>query len=173
MSNVAFLRSVASGREITGTPGEQSSFGKHLKQYRLGKLQSTGKKRHRESPYLIIEKKLVQYIRMRQLKYQQDKCGLSWDYMKLKCLEWAKLEDEEKYATFSASAGFINRVLDTHRLEGVHLHGEANDMTDEERQIAMAGFRDSFHKLIADLDIPPERACTASGRSLHPRLQVV
>ena len=49
-------------------------------------------KRIRTSPYDVVERKLVDYIEFRVLMHKNghDKCGLSYDILQLKALDWAK-----------------------------------------------------------------------------------
>jgi hypothetical protein len=98
------------------------------------------KKRTQESKFKAVEDKLVHYICLHQsLVCQCDKCGLSWIILQKKLVHWAApLEEDEVYKNFEASPGFISRVLRDHDLIGVSLHGEANDMDDEEIEQIMS-----------------------------------
>jgi hypothetical protein len=60
------------------------------------------------------------------------------------------------YKNFEASPWFISWVLRDHNLIGVSLHGEANDMDDEEREWIMSAWRGKFWKKLRDRNIPPE-----------------
>jgi hypothetical protein len=156
MSNAQFLKSSESGNVFTGTVSQQMSFGRYLKQFENGELEPSGKKRSRESKYKVLEDKLVEYIRLCQQLYQTDKCGLSWLILQKKLLHWAKLEEDEVYSDFQASPSFISRVLRTHNLIGVSLHGEANDMDDETREGIMLEWWGKFWAKLRDRNIRPE-----------------
>ena len=72
----------------------------------------TGQKRVRKRCYLQLEQLLIQYVELRGRLYVHDKCGLSYMYMKIKTLKWARqLLSPEAVATFSASDGWINATL--------------------------------------------------------------
>ena len=62
---------------------------------------------------------------------------------------------------FKASSGWISRVLTRHNKVGIHLHGEADDMTAGEREEIMAGWRLTFHDLLEEYSIPP--SCVYNG----------
>jgi hypothetical protein len=161
MSIGLFLKSNLSGEQFTGTKSQQVLFAKYLKKYENGELRPLTKKRVRQSKYVALEEKLVKYIRLRQSLYHRDKCGLSWVVLEKKLADWATIEEDEAYNDFKASPGFISRVLKDHNLIGVSLHGEANDMNDEEREGIMADWRVMFWKKLEDRNIGPE--CLYNG----------
>ena len=47
------------------------------------------------------------------------------------------------------------------------MHGEANDMTDEEREIIMSAWRKDFHANIAEVDTIPECVWNADQTGLY------
>jgi hypothetical protein len=153
MSNVQFLKSSESGEVFTGTASQQTSFGRYLKKFENGELESSSKKRCRESKYKVLEDKLVKYIHLHQRLYQTDKCGLSWMILQTKLRHWASLEEDEVYKDFQASPSFISRVLRTHNLISMSLHGEANDMDDETREGIMLEWRGKFWAKLRDHNI--------------------
>jgi hypothetical protein len=153
MTNAQFLKSSESGEVFTGTVSQQISFRRYLKQFENGELKPSGKKRSRESKYKVLEDKLVEYICLHQKLYQTDKCGLSWLILQKKLLNWAKLEENDD---FQASPSFISRVLQTHNLIGVSLHGEANNMDDEMREGIMLEWQGKFWAKLRDRNIQPE-----------------
>jgi hypothetical protein len=65
------------------------------------------------------------------------------------------------YKNFEASLRFISWVLRDHNLIGVLLHGEANDMGDEESERIMSAWREKFWKKLHDHNILPE--CIYNG----------
>jgi hypothetical protein len=73
-----------------------------------------------------------------------------------KLVHWAALEEDEVYKNFEASYEFIRQVLRDHNLIGVSLHGEANDMDDEERERIMSALGEKFWKKLRDHYVPPE-----------------
>ena len=71
-----------------------------------------------------MEQLLIQYVELRGRLYVHDKCGLSYMYMKIKTLKWARqLLSPEAVATFSASDGWINATLAHYNLQGLKLAG--------------------------------------------------
>ena len=69
-----------------------------------------------------------------------------------KCLKWAKdlgLED------FRASDGWLNNTLRHHNMQRIRLHGEADDLTDEEVKAAMDPFRAELQELADDKGVGP------------------
>ena len=90
-----------------------------VKDVKEGKFQQAlyrGKmKRIRLSPFLPIEKKVVQYVEYRNVMYRtgHDKCGLSYHILQAKSLQWAKdLLSEYDMSNFRASIKWIHSVLD-------------------------------------------------------------
>jgi len=148
LTHRAFLESSHSGGEVTGTQSEINGFGKHLKQYATGALKPSQNKRNRGSLYPDLEAKLVAYVRLRQRLYKKDKVGLSWTYMQEKLKLWAKAENDDKYKYFQASPGFLNRCLKRNGIVGFSLHGEANEISDEDRVRVINVCRDEIKETI-------------------------
>ena len=46
--------------------------------------------RGRSRKYVEIENKLIQYLDLCAHKYAQEKCGVSWIFMEMKCLKFAQ-----------------------------------------------------------------------------------
>ena len=57
---------------------------------------------------------------------------------------------------FKASPCWISDTLNRNKKVGVHLYGESNDMTDEEREIIISAWRKDFHAKISEVDTPPK-----------------
>ena len=92
---------------------------------------------------------LIQYLDLRAKRYQRDKCSVSWSTLTAKSLDYAKKTGEAADTLFQASPGWIKNVLDRNDMVGIKLHGEANDMDDEECAKLMAVWkRDEFHPVI-------------------------
>ncbi|KAI2498429.1 DNA binding protein [Fragilaria crotonensis] len=118
-------------------------------------LQPKKAKRVHCSKYKEVEAKLIHYIDLRSKLFKTDGKGLSWQIMQAKCEEWAKDENDAKYQHFKASSGFISNVLARNDIVGINLHGEGNEMSDEERRHLIATFKDKFHDAIEKDSIRP------------------
>jgi Tc5 transposase DNA-binding domain/DDE superfamily endonuclease len=149
-----FLVSDASGSKFSGTRSESSSFTKQLKQYRLGNLQPSDSKKGRVASFPDVESKLVAYINLRATYYKRDKCGLSWDLLRVKA---AKFANDLGIEDFKASNGWLNNTLKRHGKIGIRLHGEADDISPNERYKIIDDWKkETFHPLIEALNVPPE-----------------
>jgi hypothetical protein len=159
-SKVGFLRSALGGDLFTGSQSEQVSFGQMLRQFDNGTLKPSDKKRGRDRKFIDVEEKLIEYLNLRARAYLLDKCGISWITLTNKSLQFADLcgysEDE-----FKASPGWIENTLKNYGKIGVNLHGEANDMSGEERAATMKDWCVDFHRIIEENDIKP--SCLYNG----------
>ena len=153
LGQAAFLFSKDSREKVSGSRTEQSSFAQHLKKFRAGKLRPSTKKRQMEREFADIEEKLANYLYLRSQLYHQDKLGTSWSILRAKCLKWAK---EMGHKDFKCGDWWIQNMLQTYNLTGVNLHGEANDIPEEERSAEMAKFRAKLDSKIKELGIGPE-----------------
>ena len=50
----------------------------------------------RKGSFPKVERKLVEYINFRQEHYKVDKCGLSWQFLKQKAKDYAKVSNTKK-----------------------------------------------------------------------------
>jgi hypothetical protein len=140
--------------KFSGTHSEAVSFGKKLKQYKEGKLKPSESKKMRPSHFPNIEEKLVAYIDLRAKFYKRDKCGLSWQLLKIKAQKFA---DDLGMNDFKASDGWLNRTLKRSGKIGISLHGEADDMVPEERFRIVEEWKGTkFHPLIEKYSVLPE-----------------
>ena len=57
---------------------------------------------------------------------------------------------------FKALPCWISVTLKRNKKVGINLHDEANDMTDEEREMIMSAWHKDFHANIVEVDTPPE-----------------
>ena len=57
---------------------------------------------------------------------------------------------------FKASPCWVLATLKRNKKVGINLHGEANDMADEERGVIISAWRKDVHSKIAEVDTPPE-----------------
>ena len=96
-----------------------------IKDYTSNKEAAPASKRNRQGYFVDVENKLVQYIQLRLQKYSEEKCGLSYLLMKAKAMQFAEEVGCEKQ--FTASNGWIEKVLRRHGLSGFSLYGEGND----------------------------------------------
>ena len=152
MGQSAFLRSSLSGNVLTGTRSEQGSFGKKLKMFQSGLLKNTNAKRIRKRSYEAIEEKLVNYLKLREERYKRDKLGTSVLLLQEKCMQWAR--DLELH-DFKCSKGWLYNTLNTHGIERINLHGEADDLSDEEVAAVMGPWRNELRELMEEKQVGP------------------
>ena len=57
-----------------------------------------------------VEELLVKYLKLRAYNYKQDKCGVTWETLTAKSLEFATKCGIDA-DTFAASPGWISKVL--------------------------------------------------------------
>lgn len=150
--------------KVRDSPSNRVSFSVHLKKFRAGLLQSIDSKRIRQRKFQAIEDKLIEYIDLRTQLYARDKCGVGWVNIEAKCKQWAAQAGIDD--TFKASPGWISSVLKRNSRLGIHLHGEANDLSNEDRAEKMAPWRIQFHALLDEENIPPERVYNADQTGL-------
>jgi hypothetical protein len=150
LSQAQFLKSTLSGPLFQGTRSEQCSFSANLKKYNKGELKNVEKKRIRVRHFAAVEVKLVEYLKLRELKYKQDKLGISWLLMIEKCKKWA---EDLGVQDFKASNGWLNNTLKFHGIERIRLHGEADDLSDQEVSALMVPFRDELKVLAEEKDV--------------------
>ena len=143
------------------------SFGRHLDKFKKGELKSDdGRKRSKKGQFEEVEKKLVEYIKLRAKLYKKDGCGTSFLFLCSKAAKYAKDcgYDEDE---FKASVGWVQKVMRRHGITGLNLHGEACDMNPEERMKIMEEWRiETFHPVIDKYSIPPERIYNADQTGL-------
>ena len=66
------------------------------------------------------------------------------------------MELGHKKDVFSASDGWLNKTLERHGYKYIKLHGEANDMTDDERESVMVPWRKKLYDMCEELGVGPE-----------------
>ena len=153
MGQAEFLRSSKSDTMFTGSKTQRSSFARWLKQYDDGKLKDNDMMREKKRSYVDVELKLCTYLRIRAEQCKRDKCGVSWLLLKEKCKKWSV---EFGHATFACSDGWLNKTMERHGFKQVNLHGEANDMTDDECAVLMVPWRKELQDLCEELGVGPE-----------------
>jgi transposase-like protein len=125
------------------------------------------RKRIISSPYHEVEDKLVKYIELRRERYSEDRCGLSFQYLQCKALQFAQsIYDGEKLAKFKASPGFISNLLKRNELVSLKLRGEAGEVSHEEAEANMTAFRANLLKDISKYNIPLDRIFNADQTGL-------
>ena len=142
MSKKTFLESDLTSLKFSGTKSEVRSMSMYLKQYKDGGLlgsEPDNFTRKRAPLFPEVEKNLMAYLDLRSEKYQHDKCGILWLLLRAKALAYAKKLQVTK--PFTASDGWISNFLNRHNLTGISLHGEAGDMSAEERKETMEKWR--------------------------------
>ena len=163
MSKAQFLRCNTSDDVFNGSVSQQQSFGRMLKKFDDGVLIDSKMKRIKKTLYPGVEKKLIDYLTIRGEQYKRDKCGVSWLLMQEKCLAWGK---ELGYENFTASSGWLQKVMNRHGFSRINLHGEANDMDDEERRLLMIPFRKKLVELCEDMNVTRDRVYNADQTGL-------
>ena len=93
----------------------------------------------------------MQYLELREERYKGDKLGtLSCLLLTEKSMQWAQdlgLHD------FKCSAGWLQNTLKLHGIGRINLHGEADDLSDEEVVATMAPWRKELLELIEEKDV--------------------
>jgi hypothetical protein len=125
------------------------------------------KKRDVKGDYDALEKRLVQYIQLRNEHYQRDHCGLSWLYLREKAKVYANqmLSDEER-VKFKASPGWLSNVLRRHDIVGVNLQGESGEVDPAKAEQAMAKFRKDLFNAMEKYGIDLSRVYNADQTGL-------
>ena len=147
----------------------KDSLRRRIQQYDAGMLHvKTGclpdAKRLRTSKYADVEKKLAEYIRLRRQLMQRDKIGLSFSMLQTTAKEFAtRLGHTHE---FEASPGWITKVLKRNNLTSVHLQGEAEEYSSEEREKAMSEFKKITSELVERCDISTDRIYNADQTGL-------
>jgi len=167
MSQAKFLCSDVSGTDIDGrNKSSRNSFARYMVTYGKNELLPWDAKRLRDVKYHEIEDKLVHYIDLRSRLFKIDGKGLSWNIIVAKCEQWAQQEEDPKYKSFKASVGFISKALKRNGIVGVRLHGEGNELSDEERCVLITKFKDELHDLIDKDNVPPSCVYNADQTGL-------
>ena len=127
-----------------------------------------GRKKQRMGEFTEVEDYIVKYVALRQERFKIDKCGLSWLHLKHKCDEMVpKLLGEARAAEFKASAGWLNNVLKKrHNILYQRLHGEGNEMSEEEAGEKMKKFMEELEECCDDNDVPIDRIFNADQTGL-------
>ena len=142
MKRSSFISSIHRDACFTGKKSEDQYFGRFLVKFDNVKLEASAVMWGHSRKYVEIEKKLIQYLDLSAHKYAQEKCGLKWIFMENKCLKSAKLLGINY---FKASPCWISATLNHNNKVGINLHGEANYMTDGEREIIVSAWGNDFH----------------------------
>jgi hypothetical protein len=162
-----FLKSSESGNDISNSKSNRQSLNRYLVQYRSAKLVASKNIRESKTLYPEIENMLLKYIELRQQRFAQEHIGISWLLMHQKLLQWKDaMPDQEKYSSFQASPGFINRCLHRHGITRITLHGEGSDMPEDERLRLAADFEGTLSDLIRQLDLQRFQVFNADQTSL-------
>jgi Tc5 transposase DNA-binding domain/DDE superfamily endonuclease len=143
---------------------EVVSFCKKMKAFEEGKLKPSDGFRKKPSQYPEVETKIIQYLDLRAGLYKRDKCGVSWELLRLKAIKFA---NELGIQNFKASSGWLTLTMKRHNKIGIRLHGEADDLSPDIRiKIVETWKKDEFHPLIEKYNVPPERIYNADQTGL-------
>jgi hypothetical protein len=155
MSQASFLRSDLTSEKFTDSASHRQSFSRWINDIKSGKCKgieegySQSQLRRKSRPFLEVEKKLVAYLNTRAQRYYQDKIGVSWEWLKKKCNEWAASLQIEKWN--QCTDGWLHNSLKRHGFEHTKLYGEASELTDEQVETLMAPWRVELAAKISDL----------------------
>jgi hypothetical protein len=116
--------------KIKDTPSNIVSFSGYLKKFKANELQPSDLRRIRERKFQLIEDKLIEYLDLHGRHNPRDKCDTSWLILGKKCQQWAS---DAGFEDFKASAGWISGVLKRHSKVKVNLHGEASNLSPNDR----------------------------------------
>ena len=152
MSQADFLKSKQSNPKLTGTRSLQGSFSQMLKKFRMGELQNSTNKRTKKRKFVRLEEMLTDYVNVRRQRFEKNKCGISWSVLREKCLEWG---DQLGVENFKASAGWINATLRRYGLEHIKLHGEGDEMGEDEYLKIIGPWVVQLQEMIEENDISP------------------
>ena len=84
-------------------------------------------------------------------------------------MKWAEVLGVED---FKASDGWLNKTLKHHNMQRIRLHGEADDLSDEEVKAAMDPFRAELQVLAEDKCVGPSCMYNADQTTkLHVRTE--
>ena len=98
----------------------------------------------------------MNYLKLHENNYQKGKCGISWHSFGGKCLKWHQLNPDLLNETFEFSYGWIINALKTNSIKNIKLHGEANEITPEQKAEEMDPCLVKLQTLLEENDIPPE-----------------
>jgi hypothetical protein len=157
-SQAAFLRS-------ENLPTKAMHFSRALKKYLSGKLKNVDETRVHDREYEAVEKKVVQYVDLREKLFLKDKCGLAWCIIQDKALAYAKAIGFDN--TFRASPGWIANCLKRADKISINLHGEAMDLTKKEAEVLMKPWRKKLEEKIEKHNVPTSRIYNADQTGLY------
>ena len=166
LKKTEFLASDASGSRLRNCKTHANQFSINLKKFEAGTLENTRARRQRNRKFLAIEDKLIKYIDARAMKYARDKCGISWNRLKVKCRQWAHnlgIEEDQ----FCASDGWINNCLKRNNRDKVKLHGEGDELTPEEEEEIMGPWLTKFHVFLIEKNIVPDTLYNGDQTGLY------
>ena len=164
MSKAAFLRTSLVPRSLnTSTKIQQSSFGKMYKKYLAKELKPDKVKRKRKRKFEAIKKLLWDYVEGRSRKYVKDKCGLSWLLMREKCVKRAK---DLGIDGFKASPQWISKTLKRGDFTRINLHGEGEEMSQEQFDKVMTPWRKELRELCEEKGVSPKCVYNADQTGL-------
>lgn len=136
---------------MTPTKSHLVCFSRYLRQYQNGTLvPSSGRHRHKPSPYLEIEGKLCKFISLNQKKFRP--LALSWNMLQNKCLAWA--EAMPHYTSFSASPGWLASCLKRNNLQITNNNNNDVENDDARIQRLQRLHDDEIDQELAALDHP-------------------
>lgn len=158
----SFLTSSESSNKFDAS--KKSAFCKKYNLFVKGELKPSNLTRQRKTKHPQIEEQLIRYIDARAQNYKKDKVGISFTLLKQKCNQWANHAGVEGW---QASNGWISDALERAGRVSIKLHGEANEMTDEEIQLIMTPWKEDFHELLREKGIKAECLYNADQTGLY------
>ena len=161
-SQSKFLKSDESGNKLNAS--KKTAFSRYLEKFKAGNLKPSNLTRERKTKHPQIEEKLIQYIDARAQRYIKDKCGISFTLLRQKCNQWANAAGIKDW---QASNGWIVDALKRAGRMSTKLHGEGNELTDEEIHLIMIPWKEDFHKQLEEKGIKPECMYNADQTGLY------
>ena len=167
LSQKAFLVYDVTRNKFIGTNIEQQSFVRYLRKYRNGKLKNNAKKKNFQVKLSQFEEILVKYLGLRAEKYKRNKCGITWTILTTKTLQFTKTCGVNSDG-FLVSPRWIQNVLSRNDIIGLNLHGEADDIDDDEREeIMKKQKKENFFPIIEKHNIDPSRIFNVDQTGLY------
>ena len=105
---------------------------------------------------------------MRNSYYSKDKCGISYEVLKNRAAIFANnILDEDELTEFKISNGWIWRTLKRNNLIDVRLHGEGNDLLDQNANNEIKKFKEKLLDIIEINNISLEHIWNADQTGLY------
>lgn len=126
--------------------------------------------KRRKGLYSSIETRVIEYIDIANQRLSHVGLGLTQAIMQKRALQFAKDElDEEQFQDFKASNGWFHRLCKRHNIKSIVLHGEGNEIPEEERIKMMGTMKAEVMQHMEEHDIKLENVFNADQTGLFYR----